>query len=395
MLVPPTMASVEQQANGGPYVHLGLSFHLQESTTKFDYTFDEDASSLGSSVKSGLRNSLHSSYDFQDVEELDDCSTSGSDDEFGCDVSDRSVSWRQDPKESHSDWTMTVESVPDGTITEYHVHKHMLAEGFKKSEFFAGLFNLSKEKKVANDGSSTTKVHANAASLVPDMLDFLYSSTDDLKISTETAVGLRHLSEFFGIRALARRTVTFIYEDLCIDNVRLYLLCAAAFDDLQTQKLCAQTCAENLERIDPYSDLLSEMDPSFLLDVISCQTMDRRRLSPHMSKLVSVYCELCGDVLDGTVFEELTTVEYLPIVSEECAIDLMLLEDQLVEEASDERPGLTYLQKRCVTALVPHMDYKKCSDKNEQQRALKKKMEFLPKKILIELLSRSLCISSS
>lgn len=39
----------------GPYVHLGLSFHRDQEATKFDYTFDDDASSLGSSVKSGLR----------------------------------------------------------------------------------------------------------------------------------------------------------------------------------------------------------------------------------------------------------------------------------------------------------------------------------------------------
>ena len=386
------MTALEQKPKGGPYVHVDLSFHLQQqSITKFDSTFDHEGSSLGSSVKSGLRNSLHSSYDFLDIDVDEDNSSLGSDDEFGC---DHSVSWRQYPTESGSDWTMAVESVPDGKVTKFHVHKRMLAEGLKKSDFFVSLFNLSEEKKVKNNGYSRTRIHANAASLIPEMLDFIYSGTDELKITTGTAVGLRHLSEFFGIKALARRTVTFIFEDICIDKVQEYLLCATAFDDLQTRKLCAQICAENVHHIDPHSDLLTDMDPSFLLDIISCHHGEREGVSSHMSKLVAVFCEFCGDI-DGSVFEELTAEEYIPSVSEEYALDLMLLEGQLVEEAGDESRGLTHLQKRCVLALSPHLSSQKGSSNGRKHSELKKKMDLLPKKVLIELLYRSLCINSS
>ncbi len=287
---------------------------------------------------------------------------------------------------------MKIESVPDGTVTEYHVHKRILAEGHKQSDFFVNLFSLSKERKVENEGSSSNKVHVNAACLIPDMLDFLYSTTDALVISTETAVGLRHLSEFFGIRSLAKRAVTFIYNDVSIGNVQVYLSYANAFDDLQTQKLCAKACANNIDKITPHSDLLTEMDPCFLLDVISCQNLDRRQYSPHVSKLVAHYCEICGDNIDGTVFEELTTVEYLPTVSPECAIDLMILEDHFTDDAGDETRGLTYLQKRCVASLAPHLKFQEKTCSEERRRDFKTKMNCLPKKVLVELLSTSLCI---
>jgi hypothetical protein len=221
-----------------------------------------------------------------DLNELDVGSAS-SDHEFASE-NHAPTSWRQDPKESGSDWIMAVESVPDRTITEYHVHKRVLAKGSKKCDFFVSLFDLNEEQNITNARKSTTKVHANAACLLPDMLDFLYSPSDTLKIHTETAVGLRHLSEFFGIRALARRAWAFIYEDICVENLQVYMLCAAAFDDLQSQKLCAKVCAKNVEQIDPHSDLLVEMDPSFLLDIISHESVDRSRLSPHMSRRVGV-----------------------------------------------------------------------------------------------------------
>lgn len=289
---------------------------------------------------------------------------------------------------------MAIESVPDGTVIEYAVHKRILSRGTKKSDFFDVLFALSEDQKVENDGYSLTKVHANGATLIPEMLDFLYSPSDQLEIaSPEIAVGLRHLSEFFGIRALAARSSKFILNDMCIDNVTTYIQCANAFDDFQTQKVAAKICAENIERIEPYSEILVGMDPSFLLDIISNPHIDREHLSPHLSVLVCAYCDMCGDMLDGTVFQELTTFEYLPVVSSQCAIDLMLLEEQMVDDARDEGRSLTYLQKRCCAALKPMVDPENKGDA-EKRRQLRKKIDYLPRKVLVELLSSCLCISS-
>lgn len=315
--------------------------------------------------------------------------SSCSDDEFGYEKP--AISWRQDCIQSGSDWIMAIESVPDGAIIEYPVHKRILSRGSKKSDFFSSLFALSEAKKLEHEGYSSTKVHANAATLIPEMLDFLYSSSDQLEITTETSVALRHLSEFFGIRALAARTSRFIRDDMNIDNVPTYLLCANAFDDLQIQKLAAEVCAKNTDAIEPYSEILAGMDPSFLLDVISSSKIDRDKSSVHLSMLVTAYCDMCGDLIDGTVFEELTTVEYLPKISSRCALDLMVLEEQLVADANDDNAGLTYLQKRCCAALLPHFGSGNACNEGERLQ-VRRKLAFLPSKVLLELLSASLCI---
>jgi hypothetical protein len=380
------MATPTQERNG-PYVHIDYSFHLS-GETKFAFTFD-DNDSIGSSVKSGLRNSLHSSYDFTDLGE-DLCPSDYSDENsFG--DHEEVPSWRLDPEESNSDWKIVIESVPDGAITEYDVHKCILVEGIKKSDSFVSLFNLSAEEMVGVEGFSVYKVHSGAARLIPDVLDYLYSIHDILKISTETAVGLRHLSQFFGIRSLATEVISFIYKDMDIENMKSYLLAATLFDDLPTQKLCAQRCAEHIKAINPFSDLLAEMDPSFLLDIISCPKTDRKRCSRHLSKLVSVYCNLHKEFIDQNVFEELTAVEYLPLVSEDSALPLLILETRLVADARDEKQCLTNLQRRCIASLLPLIQSNECTDEKERKRR-SQVMKKLPNKVLLDLLSRSLCI---
>jgi hypothetical protein len=176
-----------------------------------------------------------------------------------------------------------------------------------------------------------------------------------------------------------------------IENMKSYLLAATLFDDLPTQKLCAQRCAEHIKAINPFSDLLAEMDPSFLLDIISCPKTDRKRCSRHLSKLVSVYCNLHKEFIDQNVFEELTAVEYLPLVSEDSALPLLILETRLVADARDEKQCLTNLQRRCIASLLPLIQSNECTDEKERKRR-SKVMKKLPNKVLLDLLSRSLCI---
>lgn len=324
-----------EQTRNGPFIETDLTFHLTRGT-KFDYTYGDDESSIGSSVRSGLRNSLHSSFDFSN-EDLDAFSDYNGDDSFADDIDESTVdvpSWRLTPEDSGSDWTMTIESIPDGKVTEYHVHKCMLTKGCKKSDYFINLFHLLDKKSIV-EHANEMKVHVNASGLIPIMLDYMYSPNDELEVTTSNAVGLKHLSEFFGIRDLAKRSIAFLYGDVSVFNVQSYLLDSIAFDDLSTQKLCAGVCAKNILKIDPYSDLIADLDPNILLDIISFPVDDRSRSSEQRSMIVTVYCELHGGTIDPSTFEELTTSEYLPIIGTECALDLLLLETVFVAEALD------------------------------------------------------------
>lgn len=370
----------------GSFIHIDHSSHHTRSELKFAFTYNDDDDSLGSSVCSGLRNSLHSSnlFDFDDLVEEDSDGDSFGGGSFISDIEDVRH-WRLDPEESLSDWTMVVESVPDGTMSQYHIHKSALVNGKKRGDFFVSLF----ENEMTGELNKPVKVHEDAAMYIPEMLDFIYSGDDELEITSDSATGLRHLSQFFGIRALAKRVVAYMYDDVCLDNMATYLECANAFDDLQTAKLCADRCAQRIDEISSSSPLLEEMDPSFLLDIVSSKKLDRRKHSGHMSKLVAVYCILKRDVVNGGVFEELTSVEYLPVIDEESALPLLMLESKLVEESCDDSKVMTLLQKRCIKAILP-LVRGSADVKDADRKARTKALSKIPKKVLVEILSRSI-----
>jgi BTB/POZ domain len=374
--------------NKGSFIHIDHS-HILKNGLKFAFTYSDDDESLGSSVCSGLRNSLHSSFDFKD---LDNESFNDSEVSFGAlSVGDQEevTTWREHPDVSESDWTMTIQSVPSGAVDKYHVHKSVLKHGHKRGDFFVSLFGYN---EMENSGGETPiKVHEDAASLIPEMLDYMYSSDDELTITSDTAAALSHLSQFFGMKHLAKQVLLFMREDVCVANMDVYLNTAMAFDDLQTLKLCADRCAEAIEEIPPSSTLLPDMDPSFLLDIVSSRYLRRKKSSGHMSKLIAVYCINNRDAFDGNVFEELTSAEYLPILDEEAALPLLMLESRLVEDSADESTPLTTLQQRCIKALLPIVNGTSAKVTQAERKSRQRALNRVPKKVLVDLLSRSLC----
>jgi hypothetical protein len=352
------MSVCNAEERDGPYVILDFSSQFSGQDLKFSSTYDDD-DSVGSSVASGLRNSLHSSFNFSELEEQLEPEDFQDRDYFVREPEDNSYgysmeytpSWRLPPYSSDSDWKLIIKIETDPSTTEYNVHKHMLTGGFKKSQFFVSLLQLASEEKLDDVEGATTTIHRDAVRLVPDMLDYIYSAQNILHITTENAVGLLHLAQFFTIRAMATKVLSFIYEDMSVENMRTYQTSAFAFDDLQIMTVCSSRCAEQIKNISSDSFLLRDMDASFLLDVISCPRKDRNGCSGHMSKLVSAYCDLHREKVDATVFDELTLAEYLPVISKDAALKLLLLEADIIPE-SVIRKKLTCLQRRCVAALT-------------------------------------------
>ncbi len=182
-----------------------------------------------------------------------------------------------------------------------------------------------------------------------------------------------------------------MHDDICVSNMDIYLSTAIVFDDLQIQKLCADKCAEGIEDISLQSELLHEMDPSFMLDIVASPRLNRDKNSGHMSKLLAVYCINKRSEFDGNVFEEFTSVEYLPFIHEEAALPLLMLESRLVKESANEKTALTSLQKRCVNALIPILNGSSAKVSSADEKSRQKALKSVPKKVLVELLARSLC----
>ena len=92
------------------------------------------------------------------------------------------LSWRDDPKTSLSDFTITVS--PDDAVGAkrkgkpelYHVHKTVLGTGKRASQYFARLFQNDSLRENEEKRSTLTML-PSACGCFPMFLDFVYTGT--------------------------------------------------------------------------------------------------------------------------------------------------------------------------------------------------------------------------
>jgi hypothetical protein len=157
------------------------------------------------------------------------------------------------------------------TSTTFFVHKAVVAVGARSSHYFRRLFTTTSSsrnkrngpttaahgsKETTTNGSETPsetttatkrnnttsrfELEYSAARAFPAMLDFMYAptttsnnmhATTTFQTSTESAVALRYLAQYFGIPALLIHVNGFIQGDMNKYNVELYLKEAKVYKD--------------------------------------------------------------------------------------------------------------------------------------------------------------------
>jgi hypothetical protein len=140
------------------------------------------------------------------------------------------LTWRLDPSISLSDWIIKVFNKETRQPEPYYVHKNVLAVGPRKSEYFVRYF-LSHENMNGRAQSTDVWLERVAAEVIPNFLDYIYSVDSSLEISTASAVGLRHVAQFFGNRVLHQKVMHFIKADLTMENVGVYYQDSVVVDD--------------------------------------------------------------------------------------------------------------------------------------------------------------------
>ncbi len=265
--------------------------------------------------------------------------------------SEQQLSWRLDPEESLSDWTLIIETENSVESKEYHVHKNILAVGPCKGEYFASLFRA--RMREAETSTSRIALEYGAADAIPHMLDFMY--TRELReITSEEAVSLRYLAQYFGIKQLHRSVVSFVKGDMNMNNVHRYIQAAQSFHDEKMLSLTLKICADNIEHLDTSSQLLATVDPKFFYEIISSPDVDTCSVSCHISKLVAAYCHIHQGELSEEMFIELTDRRFIPLIDKESAMLLLELEAAAIQTASCPGNTNTCLQKRCIKVLAQH-----------------------------------------
>lgn len=303
------------------------------------------------------------------------------------DEEEEELSWRLNPKRSLSDWTVQIVIKGTNKQVVYHVHKSVLAIGPRRSNYFASaFFNQSKQPQAAgvnrytiSNGNSKQQqmydcvsnlarrsvdyvdaasnlsrieLHSLAADAFPAVLDYLYSSTGQLAISTNNAAALHALSQHLEMKSLRRVVQKFWSSDLTMDNLCTYYQHARVFQDTKLLTFAEEFCAKHIFEIseEVVVDILTTVDPLFFLKVVS--HTGGKEASLRLSLLIAVYCNIHKEELDKNMFLRLTASSHLPQLEIKAARALLEMEDDIC----GARNYISSLKSRSITVLSENWD---------------------------------------
>lgn len=163
--------------------------------------------------------------------------------------------WRLDPKESFTDWTIQVTRISDRDESDkggvdnhcycpaetYHVHKYFLGAGPRRASYFNGVFHAT-ELEEYKSGITHLELEESAAASFPAFLDYIYSA-NDVDVTSESAIALRHLSEYFRVPTLYQSVSDFLQKDLSESNVHIYCREALLYHDSEIVEACMKMVA--------------------------------------------------------------------------------------------------------------------------------------------------------
>jgi hypothetical protein len=182
-----------------------------------------------------------------------------------------------------------------------------------------------------------------AAEAMPELLDYLYCSSDTTNITTMNAVALSFLTKYFDMPYLRWMVKEFWKRD-----IQSHPACEIYYEHAYVMVLdaAAQACSNNILKITPKSHLLHVTDADLWMKVVHDQTSNRMN-SRHLSKLIAAFCRNVA-VSKGT-FRQLTAKEALPDISVNVALQLIDIEREIMSPGDK---SLTSLQERCIGVFV-------------------------------------------
>ena len=159
-----------------------------------------------------------------------------------------SLSWRDDPDETLSDWRIEV-NVPDAARNSktYHVHKVVIAGGPRKSDYFVRQCRGNGASRLAEAarGESKLDLDAEAAEAMPAFLDYVY--TGELQATKENACALFHLAEYTANPSLHAEVKLYLEESLDYTCAPTYIAHAHLFSQDKLIDAAVEAAAEQLQ----------------------------------------------------------------------------------------------------------------------------------------------------
>lgn len=295
---------------------------------------------------------------------------------FGCGSGedDQGLSWRQEPDESLSDYTIVVHRTPEGSTSSgpvsvecdtYHVHKVVLAVGSRRSRYFERQLKSNAPFQEATSCTSHIALHPLAADMIPSLLDYMYFQTFPLSLNTYSATPLHYLSDYFDVRNLRRDVEVFCQFDMSPTNCHVYYTHASMLNDAGIQAAVLRICVQESAKASRNHEMIRVAPVEFWVNVLDIKATSEPSGSYISSHLVESLLRVKADSEDREdvtpdLFAALTDPARLPrIDTATCALAILSWDKHLSSmlDASDDRRlnhgarTLSQLQRRCVEAL--------------------------------------------
>ena len=228
--------------------------------------------------------------------------------------------WRSDPSQSLSDWELHIFNRSTKTFQIYHVHRVVMALGPRGCEFFQDVF------RQAEAGTSPTSASLNKTSRVPLIaesckmvgcfLDYVYGN-EQFEITSENALGMCYLADYFRNNSLWELATDFIEEDLGTESGREHL-CQYYTDSIYYDQdefldhiltVCSRDVLGMMEDGIPCTKLLGELTPAHFLKILvdmEPPTDEKLSSSVLLTRLITEFCCMHRNELAMERFENFT-----------------------------------------------------------------------------------------
>ena len=237
-----------------------------------------------------------------------------------------SLSWRDDPVDSLSDWRIVVK-VGTARPEIYHVHKAIIAAGPRRSEYFTRQCRGGGASRLAEAARCESKLEleAEAAKAIPELLDYVYSGK--LDATKENACALFHLANYLANPALHAAVKEFLDDTLDHSTAPMYLAGAHQFAMEKLIDASVGVAAENLseysqqvvlpgdtyydpETCDNFEDFpelrdLYALHPTLFARIVKEWHDSVNDDKVEASRLISDYCARRADAVDNGFLKDI------------------------------------------------------------------------------------------
>ena len=292
------------------------------------------------------------------------------------------LSWRQSPAVSFSDWTIEVVRKRSGSKDTYHVHRRVLAVGPRRSEYFSRVFQSPAHKRSSN--KSRLDLAEAEADIFDMVLDYMYSDSNEPKLTTEAAFAVYSIAETLEMQHLIQSVTEFHRKKMTRTNLVDFMTLSKTYKDTTLFDTAVEKCAEEIQSLD--QEFACQIEPQHLLKVLlKCKTLPRS-YNFSSSRLSQVVAEcLVAQFLNVTpeVFSHLTDREHLPYLDPKAAVKILSVEGKLLTMGSVHK-GSKCLRDRCIISITNN--WSDLREQMESDRSLGECLVHIPSTVLAEVL---------